>query len=293
MWFPGLPCRGLAWSRQVRLHRGGQHHRLRRRLAPAPPAGVSARGAHPGRQRPAGGPGRACVSGELGLGVATAGRAGPARGAWAVRATSDPAPARSPEPRPVGGGRRCRLLTAVPPGHQGGAPAAGGGAGRAHPAAGPRRGPALAALETLASGAGLLPGTACGQSAAAGLQAGLAGQAPLLPRCCLLPDPPSPLVGQVPAAARPRGPCWRECRPRLTPAPSLCPQVGLLYMSTRLIVNLSQTYIAMYLTYSLSLPKVSRAGQGGAVQRAPSLSSPPDVPMPAWPDRSSLPPSRW
>lgn len=37
----------------------------------------------------------------------------------------------------------------------------------------------------------------------------------------------------------------------------LCPQVGLLYMTTRLIVNLSQTYIAMYLTYSLSLPKVS------------------------------------
>ncbi|XP_039103466.1 major facilitator superfamily domain-containing protein 12 [Hyaena hyaena] len=32
-------------------------------------------------------------------------------------------------------------------------------------------------------------------------------------------------------------------------------QVGLLYMSTRLVVNLSQTYIAMYLTYSLSLPK--------------------------------------
>ncbi|XP_049495552.1 major facilitator superfamily domain-containing protein 12 isoform X1 [Panthera uncia] len=32
-------------------------------------------------------------------------------------------------------------------------------------------------------------------------------------------------------------------------------QVGLLYMSTRLIVNLSQTYIAMYLTYSLDLPK--------------------------------------
>ncbi|KAM9685626.1 major facilitator superfamily domain-containing protein 12 [Trichechus inunguis] len=32
-------------------------------------------------------------------------------------------------------------------------------------------------------------------------------------------------------------------------------QVGLLYMSTRLIVNLSQTYMAMYLTYSLSLPK--------------------------------------
>ncbi|XP_076977291.1 major facilitator superfamily domain-containing protein 12 isoform X1 [Tamandua tetradactyla] len=33
-------------------------------------------------------------------------------------------------------------------------------------------------------------------------------------------------------------------------------QVGLLYMSTRLIVNLSQTYIAMYLTYSLHLPKM-------------------------------------
>ncbi|XP_058138265.1 major facilitator superfamily domain-containing protein 12 [Dasypus novemcinctus] len=32
-------------------------------------------------------------------------------------------------------------------------------------------------------------------------------------------------------------------------------QVGMLYMSTRLIVNLSQTYIAMYLTYSLHLPK--------------------------------------
>lgn len=29
-------------------------------------------------------------------------------------------------------------------------------------------------------------------------------------------------------------------------------------MTTRLIVNLSQTYIAMYLTYSLSLPKVRR-----------------------------------
>lgn len=31
----------------------------------------------------------------------------------------------------------------------------------------------------------------------------------------------------------------------------------MLYMTTRLIVNLSQTYIAMYLTYSLKLPKVS------------------------------------
>ncbi|XP_005405931.1 PREDICTED: major facilitator superfamily domain-containing protein 12 isoform X2 [Chinchilla lanigera] len=32
-------------------------------------------------------------------------------------------------------------------------------------------------------------------------------------------------------------------------------QVGILYMTTRLIVNLSQTYMAMYLTYSLHLPK--------------------------------------
>ncbi|EHH59065.1 hypothetical protein EGM_09078, partial [Macaca fascicularis] len=32
-------------------------------------------------------------------------------------------------------------------------------------------------------------------------------------------------------------------------------QVGVLYMTTRLIVNLSQTYMAMYLTYSLHLPK--------------------------------------
>lgn len=43
------------------------------------------------------------------------------------------------------------------------------------------------------------------------------------------------------------------------PAP-VCPQVGFLYMSTRLIVNLSQTYMAMYLTYSLNLPKVSWGG---------------------------------
>uniref|UniRef100_A0A8D2JS69 Major facilitator superfamily domain containing 12 n=1 Tax=Sciurus vulgaris TaxID=55149 RepID=A0A8D2JS69_SCIVU len=32
-------------------------------------------------------------------------------------------------------------------------------------------------------------------------------------------------------------------------------QVGVLYMTTRLIVNLSQTYMAMYLTHSLHLPK--------------------------------------
>lgn len=36
-------------------------------------------------------------------------------------------------------------------------------------------------------------------------------------------------------------------------------------MSTRLIVNLSQTYMAMYLTYSLNLPKVSWGGRARAV----------------------------
>ena len=54
-------------------------------------------------------------------------------------------------------------------------------------------------------------------------------------------------------------------------------------MSTRLIVNLSQTYIAMYLTYSLHLPKVSRVGRLGQgslsllsqARRACALSTPP------------------
>lgn len=36
----------------------------------------------------------------------------------------------------------------------------------------------------------------------------------------------------------------------------VCLQVALLYMSTRLIVNLSQTYISMYLINTLGLPKV-------------------------------------
>lgn len=63
-------------------------------------------------------------------------------------------------------------------------------------------------------------------------------------------------------------------------------------MSTRLIVNLSQTYIAMYLTYSLNLPKVSwGAGLG------PARPVPRRVPQPAeltllCPRRSSSPPSR-
>lgn len=77
--------------------------------------------------------------------------------------------------------------------------------------------------------------------------------------------------------------------PRLRVA---CPQVGLLYMSTRLIVNLSQTYIAMYLTYSLNLPKVSRGAGGGA---GPQAHGAPPAPCPRslCPHRSSSPPSRW
>lgn len=73
--------------------------------------------------------------------------------------------------------------------------------------------------------------------------------------------------------------CGRECigsptEPWLVPL-LIYPQVGVLYMTTRLIVNLSQTYIAMYLTYSLSLPKVScgcvwRQWEMGSLPRYPS-----------------------
>ncbi|KAI2587910.1 major facilitator superfamily domain containing 12, partial [Homo sapiens] len=62
------------------------------------------------------------------------------------------------EPVPAGGGCRRRVLTAIPPGHPGEAPAACGGARRAHPPVGPCHGPAPAALEALAPGAGFLPG---------------------------------------------------------------------------------------------------------------------------------------
>lgn len=55
-------------------------------------------------------------------------------------------------------------------------------------------------------------------------------------------------------------------------------QVAVLYMATRLIVNLSQTYIAMYLTNSLLLPKVGTgqvpartAGSPGQGSRASGL----------------------
>lgn len=73
------------------------------------------------------------------------------------------------------------------------------------------------------------------------------------------------LAALLPAGGsrRPRVPCrWGQGAP--SEPGLLCPQVGLLYMSTRLIVNLSQTYIAMYLTYSLNLPKVSWAARAGA-----------------------------
>lgn len=59
------------------------------------------------------------------------------------------------------------------------------------------------------------------------------------------------------------------------PVPS---QVAVLYMATRLIVNLSQTYIAMYLTNSLLLSKVGTGQVQGSMGRCPDVawgSSPP------------------
>lgn len=80
--------------------------------------------------------------------------------------------------------------------------------------------------------------------------------------------------------------------PCLTSEPSVCPQVGLLYMSTRLVVNLSQTYMAMYLTYSLNLPKVSWAGWARALGPKPKEPHLTHL-CPLFPDRNSSPPSHW
>lgn len=88
---------------------------------------------------------------------------------------------------------------------------------------------------------------------------GCAGHPPTLPR-----DAPSQRMVPAHPSSSPQG---------LSGAtPSVPAQVALLYMSTRLIVNLSQTYITMYLTNSLLLPKVGegpvpagawRSGQQG------------------------------
>jgi hypothetical protein len=61
-------------------------------------------------------------------------------------------------------------------------------------------------------------------------------------------------------------------------------------MTTRLMVNLSQTYMATYLTHSLHLPKVSLVGPvwGVAGWREGALCQ---HHSPLCPNRSSLPPS--
>lgn len=97
---------------------------------------------------------------------------GPEPRARAESVAADPSPAWPPEPLPAGGGSRSRLFAAVPSGHQGRAPASGGGAGRAQPAAGPHHRPAPAALEALAPGAGLLSGALPGGRGAAGRDGG-------------------------------------------------------------------------------------------------------------------------
>jgi hypothetical protein len=59
----------------------------------------------------------------------------------------------------------------------------------------------------------------------------------------------------------------------------------MLYMTTRLIVNLSQTYIAMYLTYSLSLPKVSCGRVWRWWEMGPLLRCPSGPPLPLPPQK--------
>lgn len=83
-------------------------------------------------------------------------------------------------------------------------------------------------------------------------------------------------VGAGWATAMPPSPS--SSRRGLRAALSVPLQVAVLYMATRLIVNLSQTYIAMYLTNSLLLPKVGTgqvpartAGSPGQGSRASGL----------------------
>lgn len=59
-------------------------------------------------------------------------------------------------------------------------------------------------------------------------------------------------------------------------------------MSTRLIVNLSQAYIAMYLTYSLNLPKVSWGGWMAQWVARPLGPPVPPVPTPALPQQKFI-----
>lgn len=50
LWFLGSPAEAPPTPHQVRFHCGGQHHRLWRCLAFAPPAGLSPHGVYPGYQ---------------------------------------------------------------------------------------------------------------------------------------------------------------------------------------------------------------------------------------------------
>ncbi len=72
----------------------------------------------------------------------------------------------------------------------------------------------------------------------------------------------------------------------------------MLYMATRLIVNLSQTYIAMYLTNSLLLPKVGVGHTSACTLRLPGQGScawwSGADPLPVLVShRNTLPPSHW
>uniref|UniRef100_A0A8V5GQ90 Uncharacterized protein n=1 Tax=Melopsittacus undulatus TaxID=13146 RepID=A0A8V5GQ90_MELUD len=77
------------------------------------------------------------------------------------------------------------------------------------------------------------------------------------------PEESTPLLQKEPSPLRPLL-IWRDWlwEPAFY-------QVAVLYMSTRLIVNLSQAYIAMYLTNSLMLPKVGTGQLSSALCLCP------------------------